>query len=625
MAERHVRVTFQPSGRAVRVLPGTKVLEAAGEAGLTIQTPCGGTGTCGKCRVQITAGPCPPGEADRKTFSDQQLSEGWRLACQTEICGETTISLPASSLFADGQQILTAAQAATEVAPAVRKVHVQLAPPALGDSKADLLRLEEQLGAIEVDLAVLAKLPRLLREGGFAGTAVLADGRLIDFEPGDTTRQCFGVAVDVGTTTLVAALLDLTSGKELAVASGLNPQVSFGDDVLSRIKLAAGGLRQAQAATSFSRGGLERLRSAVVGAVNELTGQLCGQAAAQRANIYEVALAGNTTMQHLFCGIDPAALGQVPFVPACTRAMMLPAAELGIDIHPRGSAYVFPCIGGFVGGDTVAGLLSSGLVELPGPAMLVDIGTNGEIAVACDGRILVASTAAGPAFEGARISIGMRAMSGAVEKVVFDGDVHCGVIGDSPPTGLCGSGLIDLAAELLAAGIVTPQGRLLPPAELPAGLPKALRDRVGQDSAGQTRFLLADSRSGAASPLAVTQRDIRELQLATAAIRAGTSILLRRAGLESSELQQVLVAGGFGGFIRRSSAQRIGLLPGGLDHRRIRYIGDACLAGAKWALLSTRLRAQAEQLAREADHVDLSQDKQFHDEFAEAMTFPEAS
>jgi uncharacterized 2Fe-2S/4Fe-4S cluster protein (DUF4445 family) len=613
MVDRQVRVTFQPSGRAVHVLVGTKVTETAGQAGLTIQTPCGGGGVCGKCRIQVLDGACPPGPAEQQVFSAEQLAQGWRLACQTAICGQTVITIPHTSLFADGQQILTESQAATEVWPAVRKVFVNVCPPAPtpADSDADLARLEKQLGPLEVDPSLRAELSARLRASGFAGTAVLADHHLIDFEPGDTTAHCYGVAVDLGTTTLAAALLDLRSGEELAIASAVNPQTAYGDDVLARITHAA------------SPGGLERLRQTVAAAVQEMIEQTCIEAAAARRHIYEVALAGNTTMQHLFCGVDPSGLGQIPFAPTFLSGRMLSGRELGLKIHPRGSAYVFPSIGGFVGGDTVAGILSTRMEELSGPVLMVDIGTNGEIVLARDGRIEAASTAAGPAFEGARISCGMRATNGAIEKIVFDGDVHCGVIGDSPAAGLCGSGLIDLLAELLTAGIVTPAGRLLPPDEAPAGLPPTLADRLRRQADGQVAFLLAPAQSSTGCPpIALTEKDVRQLQLATAAIRAGISILLGRAGVKVEDLQRVLVAGGFGSFIRRSSAQRIGLLPGGLDHRRIHYVGNASLAGAKWALLSTRLRQRAEDLSRRVQHVELSADREFQDRFAASMTFP---
>ena len=253
MADPQVRVTFAPSGRVVHVLSGTKVMEAAAQAALTLQTPCGGGGVCGKCRIQVATGACPPNEAEKKIFSAEQVAAGWRLACQTAICGEAAITIPHTSLFADAQQILTDSRPATEVAPAVRKVFLRLPAPSLADGEADLARLERQLGALEVDLPTLSALPHRLREAGFAGTAVLTDGRLIDFEPGDTTGRCFGAAVDLGTTTLVAVLLDLCSGRELAVASAVNPQTRYGDDVVSRIQHAG------------TAEGLEQLRQAIAG------------------------------------------------------------------------------------------------------------------------------------------------------------------------------------------------------------------------------------------------------------------------------------------------------------------------------------------------------------------------
>jgi uncharacterized 2Fe-2S/4Fe-4S cluster protein (DUF4445 family) len=255
--------------------------------------------------------------------------------------------------------------------------------------------------------------------------------------------------------------------------------------------------------------------------------------------------------------------------------------------------------------------------------MMVDIGTNGEIVLYHEGKIRAASTAAGPAFEGARISCGMRATTGAIEKIVFDGDLRYSVIGDVPPVGVCGSALVDLGAELLREGILSPEGRLLPPEELPAKLAPPLRKRLFVDSENQTQFLISDGAGGARERrLTLTQRDVRELQLAAGAIRAGISILLRKAGVGSTDLKRVLIAGGFGSFIRRSNAQRIGLLPADIEHSRIQYVGNASLAGARWALLSTNARRQAEQLAHETEHVELSQDANFQKVFADAMIFP---
>jgi len=615
MTDQQVRVTFEPHGRTVSVLPGTKVLEAAARAGLTIITPCGGQGTCGKCRIHLTSGACEPTETDRKHFSEEELADGWRLACQTAICQPAVVQVPRDSLFASQHQILIQAKGATEaeLQPAVRKVYVQLLPPTLEDHGADLLRLERQVGPFKADLDLLRQVSSKLRSNDFKATAVLTDRRLIDLEDGDTRSQCYGAAFDIGTTTVVGSLLDLCTGEELALASRMNPQVSFGDDVLSRIKHAA-------------EGGdcLAELQRLITATVSEMLEQMTSEAGVRRDHVYEVTIAGNTTMEHLLCGIDPTQLGQVPFVPVHARGLMLPARQLGIGIHHRGAAYVFPVIGGFVGGDTVACIVATKLTAQDGPVLMVDIGTNGEIVLCHEGRLWAASTAAGPAFEGARISCGMRATHGAVEKVVFDDDVRLGVIGDVSPIGLCGSGLIDLVAELLRSGIVSREGRLLPNDELPATLPAALRNRVVENRDGRVEFVIGGGDGGRrGQPVCLTQRDVRELQLAAGAIRAGISILLRKVNLTSKDLKRVLIAGGFGSFIRRSNAQRIGLLPTDIDHQRIQYVGNASLNGARWALLSTSVRKEAESLARQAIHVQLSEDPNFQMEFAEAMIFPQ--
>lgn len=613
MSDKQLRVTFEPCGRCVYVLPGTMVLEAAARAGLTIETPCGGGGTCGKCRVQITTGARDAAQADADAFDADELDAGWRLACQTLVDSDTVAAVPDSSRFGAAQQILTESGSGddVELMPAVRKVFVELGEPSLEDDAPDLLRLEREVGRFKTDLDLLRRLSGMMRSSGFKGTAVLANHHLIDFEPGDTTDKCFGLAFDVGTTTVVGVLLDLRSGRELAVGSDINPQVSYGDDVLSRIQRAQSG-----------ESGLNELRDAVLGLVGRMIETMCGQAGVDRGNIYEIVFSGNTTMEHLLCGVDPSQLGHVPFVPAYARGLDLSASDVGVSIHPAGRAYVFPVIGGFVGGDTVAGLLATGLADRDGAVLMVDIGTNGEIVLASEGRLWAASTAAGPAFEGARISCGMRAGQGAVEKVLFDHDVRVSVIGNTDPIGLCGSGLIDLAAELLRCGIVSSQGRLLSGAQLPSDLPDALRRRVVAGDDGSVSFVLAGAEGNRAA-VSLTQRDVREIQLATGAIRAGINILLRNAGLTCGDLSLVLIAGGFGSFIRRSRAQRIGLLPAGIEHRLIQYVGNASLNGARWALLSMASRRAAEDLARRTIHVELSMDTNFQMEFAEAMIFPE--
>jgi uncharacterized 2Fe-2S/4Fe-4S cluster protein (DUF4445 family) len=640
MRDTEVLVSFWPSGREAYVLPGTRLVEAAAEAGLVLEVPCGGEGLCGKCRVIVTSGASEPTTTERNWFSAEELQAGWRLACQSAVCGPTEVEIPPVSRAAAEHKILIhhAEETGAELFvcntlegasdqldqplssppaddPPVHKRYIELPTPKRGDDAADVMRLEQALGMgpLKIDLALLREIPARLRGGDFRGTAVLAAGRLLDVEQGNTESDAFAVALDIGTTTLVATLLDLGTGSEWAVASRLNPQTRFGDDVLTRILYA----RQ-------DRDGLRQLHETITGAVNDMIGELCHQAGIPRERIYEISFAGNTTMQQLLCGVDTSPLGEVPFVPATGRALTFPAAELGLHIHPRGSGYVMPVIGGFVGGDTAAGILATGLADAEGPSLLVDIGTNGEIVLQANGKLRAASTAAGPAFEGARISCGMRGCTGAIEKVVVDGRLRTNVIGNVPPVGLCGSGLIDVAAELLRHQILTPQGRMLPPDQLPADVLPDLAERVlTQDN--KVSFLLASTaETGGKRPIVLTQRDVRELQLATGAIRAGIVILLQQAGLQPKDLDRVLIGGGFGNFIRRSNAQRIGLLPCEIEHRRIRYMGNTSLAGARLVALSRQSRRLAEELARRTEHVDLSTDMAFHQAFAEAMLFPEA-
>ncbi len=616
MREMEVPVTFQSLEKTIYVLRGTKLLEAAAMADLVLASPCGGQSLCGKCRVVVAGGGCgQPTPEERNFFSVEDLRAGCRLACQCTVEGPVSVLVPQPSLLAARQQILVHAEgvAAAEVDPVVRKRYVELPEPARGDAAADLMRLEKAVGPLNIDLELLRGLPRRLREAGFRGTAVLADGRLLDFEPGNTQWNAYAVAVDAGTTTLAAALLDADSGRDLAVVARLNPQTRCGDDVLSRILLVRS-----------DPGGLRQLQQAVTTAVDEMIGELCREAGVPREQIYEVTVAGNTTMQQLFCGVDPGALGESPFVPAAGRSLLAPAAALGLHVHPQGRTWILPVIGGFVGGDTVAGVLATGLADAGQPTLFVDIGTNGEIVLGSGGRFSAAATAAGPAFEGARIMHGMRGTTGAIEKVVVDGGVlRINVIGNVPPAGLCGSALIDAAAELLRHGLLTPQGRLAFPGELPAGVAPELARRIVLYEGQPALQLAAEDETAHGGAILLTQRDLRELQLATGAIRAGIALLFRRHGLEPKDLDRVSLGGGFGNFIRRSNAQRIGLLPWQIEHRRIRYLGNTSRAGARLAAVSRRARALADELARRIEHVDLSLDPEFATAFAEAMTFPE--
>lgn len=612
--ESEVPVIFEPLGKRVYVLAGTKLMEAVARAGIALDMPCGGEGVCGKCRVVVRRGAGEPNAAEQSALTAEELARGVRLACQSLVSGPMTVEIPETSVLGSYHKILTRSEGSRQAAtdPAIRKQYVELPPAARGSDQPDLLRLEEAIGPFEVDLALVREMPDRLRRGGFRGTAVVADRRLIDFEPGDTAAECFGVAFDVGTTTLVGMLVSLTTDRELAVTSRLNPQTAFGDDVVTRIQHAR-----------EDADGLAELHRTVIEASNEMIGELADQAGVGRERIYDLTFSGNTTMLHLVCRIDPRYLGEMPFVPATGRRLVFEASELGLRVHARGRAYVLPIIGGFVGGDTVSGILATGLAQAQGPTLLVDIGTNGEIVLSAEGRLTAAATAAGPAFEGARIKHGMRGTIGAIEKVILDGRVRTNVIGDAAPVGLCGSALVDLAAGLLRHGIVSPQGRMHLPEELPADLLPELRRRVVSHDGEVSFVVVPETDSGTGAPIVLTQRDVRQLQLASGAIRAGISILLKRAGLQPADLEAVLIAGGFGNFIRRSNAQRIGLLPCQIPRHRIRYQGNTSLAGARLVAVSVRARQMAEDLARRTEHVDLSTDPDFPWAFADAMIFPE--
>jgi len=611
--------------------------------------------------VLVHQGASPPTAAELAFFSEVELTHGWRLACQCRLENPLVVEVPASSLLGSLHKILqtTAGELPATCDPPVQKQPIELELPAQEDDRADLVRFEDRVGKVEIPLELLRQLPQQLRRQGFKGVAVLGfrhqvgggsrlgfageypeesgsitstchptaacssgsspEGStlfgipaLLDFQPSEASKSTYSLAFDIGTTTLVAALIELPTGRQLSVVAELNPQTRKGDDVISRIQL----VREHPE-------GLAELHELVISACNRLLSQLCRQTGIDTAEVYEATFAGNTTMLHLLAGLDVRALGELPFVPVFQEGLLLEARQLGLRIHPRGRVYIFPVIGGFVGGDTVAGILATRIYEHPEPMLLVDIGTNGEIVLSDTGRLIAAATAAGPAFEGARISQGMRAAAGAIERVIFDGKVQYSVIGNVPPIGLCGSALIDLAAELLRHRLLRPDGRLCSRDQLAPDLPGELRDRVVCMGNHWAFLLVRPEESPVGRAILLTQPDVRQLQLASGAIRAGIRVLLHRAGLGIHEVHRILLAGGFGNFIRPHNAQRMGLLPPEIETERIQFVGNASLAGARLAAVSLQARETAEKIAHHTEHVELSMDPRFRDAFAEAMYFPE--
>jgi uncharacterized 2Fe-2S/4Fe-4S cluster protein (DUF4445 family) len=440
---------------------------------------------------------------------------------------------------------------------------------------------------------------------------VIVDEVLIDVEPGDTTARRFGIAFDLGTTTVVATLLDLATGTPVAVGSMLNPQQPFGADVITRIS-----------ATMMDPEALPRLAALAQGCLDQLAREVCADGLVSPDEVYEVALAGNATMTHIVLGIDPEPLGVAPFVMTARTFDGILAADIGVHVHPRARAYLFPALGAYVGGDIVAGALASGMDRDKRIRLFVDVGTNCEIVLADGDRIFATAAPAGPAFEGAAIRCGMRAAPGAIEGVkISDEDVALQVIGDVAPVGLCGSGLVDAVAALVQVGLLDSSGRLMA-ADVAAAVRPGLAGRLHQ--VGKERvFVLAwkGEVGDVEGSVYLSQRDVRELQFAKAAIATGWRLLLEELGLTAGDVQQVLLAGSFGSYLSPANAVRIGLVPD-ISVMRIVSAGNVAGEGAKMALLSVRERAAATALLEEVRYVELSDRPDFNDRFIDQLSFP---
>ncbi len=606
-----VRIAFTPSGRDVRVPAGVTVFDAASWNGIAIDSTCGGHGTCKKCKVKVVAGRLAPSRLDTRAFSAAEVSDGWRLAClatahrDVEIDVPPMVTRPKAAIVGVGRQVI--------LRPAVQKRYVELIEPTLADQQPDLDRLLAAIDDLElrVDLHAVRRLPGALRQADFKVTAVMVDDVLIDVEPGDTSERRYAIAFDLGTTTVVATLLDLATGTPVAVRSMLNQQQPFGGDVITRIS-----------ATMLDSDALGRLTDRAHATLAELADEVCAEGEVDPTNVYEIALAGNATMVQLALGVEPEPLGVAPFIVATRSFPETLAADLGVRVHPRARAYLFPALGAYVGGDIVAGMLASGMDRDKRLRLFIDVGTNCEIVLGNSSQLLSTAAPAGPAFEGAAIRCGMRAADGAIEVVkVSDDDVQLQVIGDVEPLGLCGSGLVDAVAALVDIGLLDSSGRLLDAAVAAERLP-GLADRL-REIKGERVFVLA--WKGAAGDVDdavyLSQRDVRELQFAKAAIATGWRLLVDEMGVEPSDIQQVLLAGSFGSYLSPASAVRIGLVPA-LPVLRIVSAGNVAGEGAKMALLSMRERQGAQTLLEEVRYVELSDRPDFNDLFIEQLAFP---
>ncbi|MEA4901958.1 ASKHA domain-containing protein [Desulfitobacterium sp.] len=591
------KVTFLPANKSVEVPNGSTISQAAVAAGIAIESTCGGRGTCGKCKVQI--------------LSDAERSAGWVLACQYRVHEDLTVTLSESK---DAYKRKTRLEQLNSIvlSPCIHKYLLQLSKPSVKDQIPDWERLVEALPDPNVcfNMQIARNLPKILRQSDFQVTAVLDGHTILAVEPGDTRSRCFGAAIDIGTTTMVVYLLDLNNGQVIDIGAVTNPQRVFGADVISRISYAAQGAEP-----------LRQLQDRVIDGLNGIIAHLCQAQAIDSKEIYHAVVVGNTTMSHLFLGIDPTYLAPAPFIPVFRKAVEVEARELGLNILDTAPVVVLPNIAGYVGADTVGVMLSAKIDLLPGFTLALDIGTNGEMILAGQGRILTCSTAAGPAFEGAEIKHGMRAADGAIEGINITDDVQYVVIGDTKPHGICGSGLIDAIAEIAASGVINAAGRLAIRAKDCEKLPPLLQKRLRQTEQGGEFVIAWAQETETGEDIVLTQKDIRELQLAKGAISAGVEILMTEMGIQKEQLDRVLLAGAFGNYIKKESALRIGLLPP-LPIEKISAIGNAAGDGAKMALLSTEERERASVLADRAEHLELSARMDFQEQFIKALSFP---
>ncbi len=612
-------VIFQPDGSRSVCQEPTNLLAVARELGVNLEAPCGGSQVCGKCAVRLESslqGAAEPSDQERQHFSPESLAQGYRLACCTTVQSDMTVFVPEESRR--GQQIILENGRGGEIAldPAVRLHVVELDKPSIEDCRDDWQRLVDGLrplgvdGPLGCDSTVLRQLPATLRKGKWCVSVTIWHGReIISVMPG-RVEHLYGVAIDIGTTTIAGFLGDLTTGSLVAQASLTNSQVQYGDDVISRISCCM-----------LEDDGLERLHSVIIDDINRLLERLCDQAEINRTEIVDQVVVLNTAMHHLFLGIRPDWLGRSPFVAAVREPIDIKARDLGITIHSGAYIHCLPIEAGFVGADNVAVLLAEKACESESIQLLIDIGTNGEINLGNRERMLCASCATGPAFEGAQIKHGMRAAEGAIERVWIDPvtkEATVQVIGSSKesgapvrPRGICGSGIIDVTAELFKAGLLLADGRFCKEISC---------SRLRPDAQGKLEYVLAWAEESATrQDIVITQKDIRAIQLAKAALYAGITLLMRRLGI--NRIDSVTLAGAFGSYINVESALVLGLFPD-CAVEQVQVVGNAAGEGAKQALFDRSKREEAARIARMVEFVETAVDPNFSTTFADAMYFP---
>lgn len=603
------RVDWEPVGKRVEVAPNTSLLDAARQAGVALSSACGGVGSCGQCRVVIRAGDVsPPNAEERIILTELDLQRGQRLACSTRVRGDVQVYVPSSSLITAQRLQLEGDVGELALDPLVRAYDVEVPSPTLDDLRADVERLAAAIPPVAgqtagADPAVVRQISSAARAWNWRLTAFVRDAEIVAVVPFGS--RPVGLAVDLGTTKIATTLVDLASGDELAVAGALNPQIGYGEDVISRLAHAR-----------RSPDGGHALAAMVRETLDNLLGELTERAGVSRAQVADVCVVGNTAMTHLLVELPVHQLAMSPYVAATSAAIDVKARDLGLTTAPGAYVHVLPCIGGFVGADHVAMILASRLDQTALVTLGLDIGTNTEIVLARPDRGLLTSVscASGPAFEGAHISDGMRAAAGAIEAVELTATGLClKTVDDAPAIGLCGSGIIDGVAELRRWHLINERGRF-----------DRDHQRVRQGRHGAEFLLVPGNQSGSQRDVVITQDDINEIQLAKGAIRAGLEVLLDATDTAFEQVREVIIAGAFGSFLRVQSALDIGLLPH-LPNARYRQVGNAAVVGARWALLSRQARRRAQEIASRTHYLELTTHPTFTRRFALGMLFPDVA
>ena len=597
----YYRIDFQPVGRRGECVPGDSLLECSRKTGVGITNVCGGKGKCRACKVRILkGGVSEPTVLEKSFFTARELEQGWRLGCQVYPAANCRVHVPPESMTTPQRLQVEGLEIQVEPDPAVKCYQFALSGPDLSDLRADADRLihglREQHGVRcrRVDGAVLRTLSTDLRALDWQGMVAVREDEVIGLAP--MRHPNLGLAVDLGTTKIAGYLVEMEKGKRLASRGVMNPQISFGEDVITRI---AEALRSPERAAEIQK--------TVIEALNRLARDLCKEAEALPGQILEVEVGCNTAMHHLFLGLPVKQLVTAPYVPAASMAVEWKARDLGLDIAPGAYVHMLPNVAGFVGGDHVAMLLASKVFERKGLVLALDIGTNTEVSLIHEGSIASVSCASGPAFEGYHITHGMRAARGAIERVRINGDgVEYQTIDGAPPAGICGSGILDAVAQMHLAGILERGGRMIDS-----------HPRV-RDFGGEREFVLALGKErDEGGDVTITQKDVRQIQLAKAAIRTGIQVLLEESGRSGDEIEEVIIAGAFGTYIDVESAVTIGMLPR-LPLSRFHQVGNAAGMGAQMALASSAMRKRAETLASKIRYIELACSPQFSRIFVEA-------